>query len=149
MSLISPCSFRGYHSRATRVDFYKRKRYIEQVFKTVNGRAGIKLYIFIISDSLQSSQLRVDLQQQFERQIKEEQVLLFRLGFFSMADKIFQEREEEAAAEEFDKVTGSLHHLLSTSVRPGIFRSPYGEAYSATAFDIPVEKHIEDSFKVG
>lgn len=61
---------------------------------------------------------------------------------------IFQEREEEAAAEEFDKVTGSLHHLLSTSVRPGIFRSPYGEAYSATAFDIPVEKHIEDSFKV-
>lgn len=65
-----------------------------------------------------------------------------------LSRQITQEKEKKEAAQEFHIITAGLHHLLSTAGRPGIFRSPYGEAYSAKAFDIPVEDHIRDAFKV-
>ncbi|CEG46541.1 IQ motif, EF-hand binding site [Plasmopara halstedii] len=58
-----------------------------------------------------------------------------------------REREEKESAEEFMAAIFNAHHLLSTATQPGIFRSPYGELYSAKAFDIPVEEHIAGAFK--
>jgi hypothetical protein len=67
---------------------------------------------------------------------------------FQQSREITQQEKKLEAAKEFHAITASLHHLLSTAGRPGIFRSPYGESYSAKAFDIPVEDHIRDAFKV-
>jgi hypothetical protein len=43
--------------------------------------------------------------------------------------------------------TENLHHLVSTYSTPGVFKSVLGEQFDATAFEIPLEQHIKDSFK--
>ncbi|XXQ37584.1 Myosin motor domain-containing protein [Plasmodiophora brassicae] len=105
--------YRGYMSRRTRVNFYARKRYIDEVAE-------------------RSQALRRAMQAEFEQR-KEEA----------------REREQLEAAAEFSGITSNLHHLLSTATQAGIFKSPFGEVYSAKAFDIPVEEHIADAFRVG
>lgn len=55
-------------------------------------------------------------------------------------------REEVKKSLEFNELTTNLHHLLSTKCVPGIFRSPFGEQFSATANGITMEKHIRQSF---
>jgi hypothetical protein len=40
-----------------------------------------------------------------------------------------------------------LHHLLSTAVTPSVFKSVLGQDFEATAYEIPIEQHIKDSFK--
>lgn len=38
--------------------------------------------------------------------------------------------------------------MISTKSCPGIYGSAYGEEYKVTAFGIPVEDHIKESFEV-
>eukprot|EP00455_Lapot_gusevi_P048751 TRINITY_DN6799_c0_g1_i3.p1 TRINITY_DN6799_c0_g1~~TRINITY_DN6799_c0_g1_i3.p1 ORF type:complete len:293 (+),score=57.43 TRINITY_DN6799_c0_g1_i3:95-973(+) len=57
------------------------------------------------------------------------------------------EKEEEEVAEAFERVTESLHHLISTKATPGVFASPFGPQFQATAFQIPIEDHIKQQFK--
>lgn len=54
--------------------------------------------------------------------------------------------EEMQKAEKFDKLIGNLHHLLSTKRIKGIFKSPFGNEFSATAYGISMEKHIQQKF---
>lgn len=50
-------------------------------------------------------------------------------------------------AQEFTNLSENLHHLLGTKHIHGVFNSPYGNEFSATAFGVPMEKHIKDSFE--
>eukprot|EP01084_Bolivina_argentea_P189821 326351_1 len=54
--------------------------------------------------------------------------------------------EEIKKAEQFDKLIGNLHHLVSTKATHGVFRSPFGREFSATAYGISVEQHIQQKF---
>lgn len=61
-----------------------------------------------------------------------------------------QEAEEKYNTErlqEFDQATTNLHHLMSTANRPGVFKSPFGHEYSATAYGICVEDHLRNAMK--
>ena len=55
-------------------------------------------------------------------------------------------RREQAEGQEFTQITENLHHLISTEAIKGVFTSPYGENFATTAFGIPMETHIKDSF---
>ena len=54
--------------------------------------------------------------------------------------------KEAKDAQKFDTLVSSLHHLLSTGTHHGIFSSPFGDEHNATAFGIPIENHIRQSF---
>lgn len=49
-------------------------------------------------------------------------------------------------ADEFERLIGNLHHLLSTKRTNGIFKSPFGAECSATAYGISIEQHIKQKF---
>lgn len=55
--------------------------------------------------------------------------------------------QEAKDAEQFEAATENLHHLISTHVTPGVFKSVLGEQYDATAYEIPLEQHLKDSFR--
>ncbi|KAF0689837.1 Aste57867_18749 [Aphanomyces stellatus] len=50
-------------------------------------------------------------------------------------------RVDEESREELVQITQHLHHLVGTTVTPGVFSSPYLQA-KPTAFGVPVETHI-------
>jgi len=58
-----------------------------------------------------------------------------------------KEKYETERLEEFEDATTNLHHLLSTSNRPGVFKSPFGNEFSATAYGICVEDHLRNAMK--
>ena len=55
-----------------------------------------------------------------------------------------QHREAEARVDDFEKVVGSLHHLLSTASCRGLYNSPYHQATQATIFGMPIEEHLRN-----
>ncbi|KDO29487.1 hypothetical protein SPRG_06026 [Saprolegnia parasitica CBS 223.65] len=50
-------------------------------------------------------------------------------------------RVEEESRDELVKITQNLHHLVGTTVTPGVYSSPFAQA-RPTAFGVPVETHI-------
>ena len=105
-------SFRGYYCRKYNLDYYARKRWLQQTVANAQN-------------------VRADLDQKYRE--------------FAAAK---QQQDEQEAADEFEHMTENLHHLLSTKTNPSVFQSPFGPEFQATAFDIPIEQHIKDSFKV-
>jgi hypothetical protein len=55
-----------------------------------------------------------------------------------------QRQQAEAHVDNFEKVVGSLHHLLSTASCRGLYNSPYHQATQATIFGLPVEEHLRN-----
>lgn len=54
---------------------------------------------------------------------------------------------KQQSQEKFKQITQNLHHILSTKSCMGIFASPFGAQFNATAFGVPVETHIRNQFK--
>lgn len=55
-----------------------------------------------------------------------------------------EERAEDEARAEFEKVTQNLHHLVSTAAVPGVYNSPYVPE-PPTALGLPIEDHLRAS----
>jgi hypothetical protein len=55
-----------------------------------------------------------------------------------------QNRQAEARIDEFEKVVGNLHHMLSTASCRGVYNSPYHQPTQATMFGLPVEEHLRN-----
>ena len=65
-------------------------------------------------------------------------------GHFTTMQMEAQRRQAEAHVDDFEKVVGSLHHLLSTASCRGLYNSPYHQATQATIFGRPVEEHLRN-----
>lgn len=52
-----------------------------------------------------------------------------------------EERAEDEARTEFERVTQNLHHLVSTAAVPGVYNSPYAPE-QPTALGLPIEDHL-------
>lgn len=52
-----------------------------------------------------------------------------------------------ARLESFEKVVGSLHHMLSTGSCAGVYNSPYHTSARATVYGMPLEEHLENVAK--
>lgn len=54
------------------------------------------------------------------------------------------EKEESKHREDFDNLTRSLHHLVSTKAIPGVYNPPYATSLQdvPSAFNIPLETHL-------
>lgn len=63
--------------------------------------------------------------------------------------RALREQEEEAAMAKFQKKASKLHHLLSTSNVPGIYRSPYQALTNTVPLldNIPIEDQIRANRK--
>ena len=84
---------------------------------------------YIEGVTLKGDQLLADLQDQYENNMESQRRM-----------------DEEKKAKKFDHLIGNLHHLLSTKRIKGIFKSPFGHEFSATAYGISVEEHIQQKF---
>jgi len=56
-------------------------------------------------------------------------------------------RMEEERLEKFEKVVGSLHHMLSTGSCAGVYNSPYDQMAPATVYGLPIEEHLRNVAK--
>jgi hypothetical protein len=79
---------------------------------------------------MQGEQLRGECQRNMEEQI-------------AIAEEEYQQKE----AEEFQRLTSGLHHLISTKTSPGIYNSPYLYGNVPTVHDVPLEDHLRMSSK--
>lgn len=63
--------------------------------------------------------------------------------------RAIKEQEEQAAMANFWKKSSKLHHLLSTSVVPGIYRSPYQALTNTVPMldSLPIEDQIRANRK--
>jgi len=143
--------FNGYYSRKYIHDFFARKAYIESIKE-------------------KSQQLREQLSGHMEKQIEvrhaDRCLVCPRLQTHAGVERICwrlacvfgllvvfnnmqaeQIRAEEAARDEFKKVTQNLHHLLSTKSTPGVYNPPYAQDMVPTAFDVPIEEHLREGVK--
>lgn len=60
-----------------------------------------------------------------------------------------EKKVEEDSRNQFKQIASNLHHLVGTSVIPGVYNNPYTNAYSkATVFNADVETHLKSVFKV-
>lgn len=109
-AMLCQRSFRGYYSRRYTHDFAARKAYIQSVVE-------------------KGEQLRQQLNEQYERQLVEEQF-----------------KAERKRCDEFKKVTRNLHHLVSTHSIPGIYNSPY-DPEPPTVMGIRLETHLTSGVK--
>jgi hypothetical protein len=66
---------------------------------------------------------------------------------FTVMQKEAQNRQEEARIDEFEKVVGNLHHMLSTASCRGVYNSAYHQPTQATMFGLPVEEHLRNVAK--
>lgn len=109
-----------FHYHALLVQKYFRGFYSRRYYHDFFARKA-----YIQSVVVKSNALREKLATQLERQRREEE------------DKKAAENHEE-----FKKVTQNLHHLVSTTATPGIYKSPYMQDQIPTAFGIPIEEHL-------
>lgn len=109
-AMLCQRSFRGYYSRRYTHDFAARKAYIRSVVE-------------------KGEQLRQRLNEQYERQLVEEQL-----------------EAQRKRCDEFKKVTRNLHHLVSTQSIPGIYNSPY-DPEPPTVMGIRLETHLTSGVK--
>eukprot|EP01083_Nonionella_stella_P069102 184047_1 len=79
--------------------------------------------------TIKSNELLQELRDQYDRNIETQKRM-----------------EELKKAEKFDQLIGNLHHLVSTKQIRGVFKSPFGREFSATAYGISVEQHIKQKF---
>ena len=63
---------------------------------------------------------------------------------FTVMQTEAQNRQAEARIDEFEKVVGNLHHMLSTASCRGVYNSPYHQPTQATMFGLPVEEHLRN-----
>ena len=110
MAILIQKVFRGYLSRKYSLDFYARKKYINDI-------------------TMRSNKLLSELREQNCKNLETQKRM-----------------KEMKKAEKFDKLIGNLHHLLSTKRIKGVFKSPFGNEFSATAYGISVEQHIKQKF---
>ena len=62
----------------------------------------------------------------------------------SKTQQLEEEKRQAAAARvEFETITKNLHHLVSTKSQPGIYNSPYYQDSIPTAYNQPIETHLE------
>lgn len=66
-----------------------------------------------------------------------------------IGDRAIREQEEQAAMAKFQKKASKLHHLLSTSNVPGIYRSPYQALTNTVPLldSVPIEDQIRANRK--
>lgn len=57
------------------------------------------------------------------------------------------QRQQQERLEKFEKVVGSLHHMLSTGSCAGIYNSPYDQMAPATVYGLPIEEHLRNVAK--
>jgi hypothetical protein len=57
------------------------------------------------------------------------------------------QRVQQERLEKFERVVGSLHHMLSTGCCAGVYNSPYEQLAPATAFGLPIEEHLRNVAK--
>jgi hypothetical protein len=53
-----------------------------------------------------------------------------------------QQRKLREAQKSFKEATQTLHHLVSTKSRLGVYRSPFSDDLQPTAFGVPIEEHL-------
>jgi len=109
-----------FHYHALLVQKYFRGFYSRRYYHDFFARKA-----YIQSVVVKSNALREKLASQLEQQRREE-----------------EEKQAAENHEEFKKVTQNLHHLVSTSATPGIYKSPYMQHQIPTAFGIPIEEHL-------
>lgn len=109
-----------FHYHALLVQKYFRGFYSRRYYHDFFARKA-----YIQSVVVKSNALREKLAVQLEQQRREEE------------DKKAAENHEE-----FKRVTQNLHHLVSTTATPGIYKSPYMQNQIPTAFGIPIEEHL-------
>lgn len=109
-----------FHYHALLVQKYFRGFYSRRYYHDFFARKA-----YIQSVVVKSNALREKLAAQLEQQRREE-----------------EEKKAAENHEEFKKVTQNLHHLVSTTAVPGIYKSPYMQSQIPTAFGIPIEEHL-------
>lgn len=57
------------------------------------------------------------------------------------------QRVQQDRLEKFEKVVGSLHHMLSTGSCAGVYNSPYDQMAPATVYGLPIEEHLKNVSK--
>jgi len=61
--------------------------------------------------------------------------------------EIEMQRVQQDRLEKFEKVVGSLHHMLSTGSCAGVYNSPYDQMAPATVYGLPIEEHLKNVSK--
>jgi hypothetical protein len=61
--------------------------------------------------------------------------------------EIEMQRLQSERLAKFEKVVGSLHHMLSTGSCAGVYNSPYDQMAPATVYGLPIEEHLRNVAK--